>query len=67
VKRVGGRGWRERRTGCLRVVKERGSMAVVFYAVLLRVMVGLLGLRRRCEVEVKSELWSWRNDIVSRL
>jgi len=67
VKRMEDRGWRERRTGCLRVVKERGSMAAMVFVVLLRVMVDLMCLRRRCEVEVKSGLWSWRDDIVSRL
>ena len=39
VKRVGGRGWRERKPCCLRAAKERGSMAVMGFVVLLRAMV----------------------------
>ena len=64
VKRMEGRGRRERGLCCLRAVKERGSMAAMVFVVLLRVMVGLMRMRRWCEVEVKSGLWSWRDDIL---
>lgn len=41
VERIAGRGCRERKVCCLRVAKERDSMAEVFVVVLSRVMVGL--------------------------